>query len=105
LDNTESKQIENSIDEESSILEVELSTYDAYVSYENAYGEVILELVELFRMCLSKALNREAKIFFDAREIGVTVTKDHLSSEALTRAKILLAILTPAYFELNPTRS
>jgi MinD-like ATPase involved in chromosome partitioning or flagellar assembly len=74
------------------------SKYDVFVSYDHWSAEAVLEFVEALTAALTSSRGEQARIFVDKSEIDVArvLTSEH--HDALSRSKVMLALLTPRYF-------
>jgi MinD-like ATPase involved in chromosome partitioning or flagellar assembly len=73
--------------------------YDVFFSYDVTTSDLVLDITERLRQELQILRGEEPKTFIDVREIRVGDVWTAKLQEALLRSKIMVAFITPRYFE------
>jgi MinD-like ATPase involved in chromosome partitioning or flagellar assembly len=73
--------------------------FDLYISYANTAlaEEWLRPFIELLREYLNELRGEPIKIFFDYRELNPQTDWSYPLTKAITRSKLILAVLTPTY--------
>jgi MinD-like ATPase involved in chromosome partitioning or flagellar assembly len=79
--------------------------YDIFVSHDFSMSEWVLEFVEALKAELAAFRGGVTNIFVDVREIEELRPPDEQPGESLTRSKVLVAIVTPRYFNSEVART
>ena len=82
-------------------------TYDIYVSYVHSplIEESVKPILDLLTGWVSELRGRDVSTFLDYVEIGLAGSIAEEFRDALARSRLLLAIVTPRYFESNFARA
>jgi MinD-like ATPase involved in chromosome partitioning or flagellar assembly len=73
--------------------------YDIFVSHDGSMPERILEFTELLIEALTEMRKEPPRVFVDTRVIKEGSSWDDQLREALTRSKVLVAMITPRYHD------
>jgi MinD-like ATPase involved in chromosome partitioning or flagellar assembly len=76
-------------------------SYDLFVSYARspAVEDALKAILDLLAAWVGQIRGRDLRIFFDYTEVGPASRYSDQIGHALSRSKLLLAIITPGYFE------
>jgi MinD-like ATPase involved in chromosome partitioning or flagellar assembly len=79
--------------------------YDIFVSHDFSMSEWVLEFVDALKAELAALRGGVLNIFVDVREIKELGPSGEQLGEILTRSKVLVAIVTPRYFNSEVART